>query len=389
MTPEGWEHVRLGDIATLEYGRSLPANRRRSGAVPVYGSNGQVGSHDQAAVHGPGIVVGRKGTIGAVHWIPSDFWPIDTTYFVRATTDSFDLRWMFYRLLGLGLSRLNEGTGLPGLNRNTASELSLALPPLPEQRKIASILSSVDDAIEKTQAVIDQVQMVKKGLMQELLTRGLPGRPTRFKKTEFGQIPEEWEVVPIGNVVEQVRQPVTVQPAVTYREIGVRSHGKGVFHKEPVTGRELGNKRVFWVEPGCIVLNIVFAWERAVAWTSEAEGGMIASHRFPMFKPRVHLADLRFLTHFLQSHAGNQALRSVSPGGAGRNKTLNQSAFLKLHVPLPSLQEQRAIGEANRVVSEREHADARVLRMLNLVKAELMTLLLSGEVRVRPDPEAA
>ena len=76
----------------------------------------------------------------------------------------------------------------------------LALPPHREQRKIAAILSSVDDAIEKTQAVIDQVQVVKRGLMQELLTRGLPGRHTRFKQTEIGEIPEEWEIVRLGDV---------------------------------------------------------------------------------------------------------------------------------------------------------------------------------------------
>ena len=76
------------------------------------------------------------------------------------------------------------------------------LPPLPEQRKIAAILSSVDDAIEKTQAVIDQVQVVKRGLMQELLTRGLPGRHTRFKQTEIGKVPEEWAIVRIIDVAD-------------------------------------------------------------------------------------------------------------------------------------------------------------------------------------------
>ena len=83
--------------------------------------------------------------------------------------------------------------------------IPVGLPPLPEQRKIAAILSSVDDAIEKIQAVIDQVQVVKRGLMQELLTRGLPGRHTRFKQTEIGKIPETWEVSRIGELVYSLR----------------------------------------------------------------------------------------------------------------------------------------------------------------------------------------
>ena len=89
--------------------------------------------------------------------------------------------------------RITQGTvnRRGGISFKTLSELLLHHPLLAEQRKIAAILSSVDDAIEKTQAVIDQVQVVKRGLMQELLTRGLPGRHTRFKQTEIGEIPED------------------------------------------------------------------------------------------------------------------------------------------------------------------------------------------------------
>ena len=87
-----------------------------------------------------------------------------------------------------------------GISFRTLSRLLLHHPPLSEQRKIAAILSSVDDAIEKTQEVIDQVQVVKRGLMQEVLTRGLPGRHTRFKQTEMGAIPKEWLVVTVGEL---------------------------------------------------------------------------------------------------------------------------------------------------------------------------------------------
>ena len=99
-----------------------------------------------------------------------------------------------------------------GISFRTLSGLVLHHPPLPEQRKIAAILSSVDDAIEKTQAVIDQVQVVKRGLMQELLTRGLPGRHTRFKQTEIGRIPEEWEVVELSTVASVERGKFAHRP---------------------------------------------------------------------------------------------------------------------------------------------------------------------------------
>jgi type I restriction enzyme S subunit len=93
----------------------------------------------------------------------------------------------------------------PNINAAEYASLSMPLPPLGEQRKIAAILSSVDDAIEATQAVIDQLQVVKKAMMAELLTRGLPGRHTRFKQTEIGEVPEEWDVVSLDSCVEADR----------------------------------------------------------------------------------------------------------------------------------------------------------------------------------------
>ncbi|MCY3759929.1 MAG: restriction endonuclease subunit S, partial [Gemmatimonadetes bacterium] len=100
------------------------------------------------------------------------------------------------------IRRLTGDGGRNGLNLRHIRSIGIAYPPLPEQRKIAAVLSSVDDAIEKTQAVIDQVQVVKRGLMQELLTRGLPGRHTRFKQTKIGTIPEDWEFLQLADLAE-------------------------------------------------------------------------------------------------------------------------------------------------------------------------------------------
>ncbi len=103
-------------------------------------------------------------------------------------------------------------TGLCNIDLNVLKSLQVLIPPIPEQHKIAAILSSVDDAIEKTQAVIDQVQVVKRGLMQKLLTRGLPGRHTRFKQTEIGEVPEEWEVVELVSVASVERGKFAHRP---------------------------------------------------------------------------------------------------------------------------------------------------------------------------------
>lgn len=156
-------------------------------------------------------------------------------------------------------------------------------------------------------------------------------------------VSNEWPRVALGDVLRHVARPVNVQATKSYREIGIRSHGKGIFHKQEVVGTELGEKKVFWVEPGDFVLNIVFAWEGAVAMVGEAERGMIGSHRFPTFRAVDERVDLNWLVCYLRTREGLSLLDRVSPGGAGRNRTLSRTAFLKEKVPLPPIDMQRRI----------------------------------------------
>lgn len=136
-----------------------------------------------------------------------------------------------------------------------------------------------------------------------------------------------------------------VDPNAMYTQIGIRSHGKGLFYKEPVSGAELGNKVVYWIEPDCFILNIVFAWEQAIGKTTAAEAGMIGSHRFPMYRPVKNLVDIDYLIYYFLTKRGTDILEAASPGGAGRNRTLGQDRFLKSKIILPPIEEQRRIAE--------------------------------------------
>ena len=113
---------RLADIADLRYGRALPAVRRRPGEVPVIGSAGTAGFHDQALVAGPGIIVGRKGTAGAVHWSQRDFFPIDTTFYVvpgppGGVAGPVPLEVLFFALRETPLAAMRSDSAVPGLSR--------------------------------------------------------------------------------------------------------------------------------------------------------------------------------------------------------------------------------------------------------------------------------
>lgn len=167
--------------------------------------------------------------------------------------------------------------------------------------------------------------------------------PDGYKKTKAGILPADWDVYMLGDCLSRVERPVEVKPNELYTQIGIRSHGKGLFYKEPVTGAALGNKAVFWIEPDCFIVNIVFAWEQAIGKTTQSEVGMIGSHRFPMYRPVNDRVDIDYLISYFLIKRGTDILEAASPGGAGRNKTLGQDRFLKSKITLPPIEEQRKI----------------------------------------------
>lgn len=172
--------------------------------------------------------------------------------------------------------------------------------------------------------------------------------------------------------INRVNEPVDVEHDEKYREIGIRCHGKGIFHKVEKTGRELGGKRVFWVHPRALIINIVFAWERAVDVTSGNEKGFIASHRFPMFIPVEGRSDLDYLLYFFLSPKGEYLLNLASPGGAGRNKTLGQTEFARLKVHLPCLKEQQKIAQFLQSIDKKIDAVNEQIEQTKLFKKGLL-----------------
>jgi len=194
-------------------------------------------------------------------------------------------------------------------------------------------------------------------------------------------IPEGWSNLQISEILERVSDAVLPEPEENYYQIGIRSHGKGIFHKKPVTGESLGNKRVFRVHPDCFVVNIVFAWEQAIAKTSISEVGRIASHRFPMFRPKNNLCDVDYLTYLFKSPKGKYLLGLASPGGAGRNKTLGQNEFSLLRITLPPTKEQQKIAQILSTWDKAIETLEALITAKEKRKKALMQQLLTGKRR--------
>ena len=137
--PKGWGISRLDSVLELVYGKALKKTEREAGEFPVYGSGGITGTHKEPLVKAPGIIVGRKGTVGSLYWAKKDFYPIDTVFYVRPKAE-YSLSYCFYLLKSLGLENMNTDAAVPGLNRNNAYRLLLALPPIDVLKHFSSIL---------------------------------------------------------------------------------------------------------------------------------------------------------------------------------------------------------------------------------------------------------
>lgn len=156
----------------------------------------------------------------------------------------------------------------------------------------------------------------------------------------------------VGDILKLERRVVAVEAGKAYREIGVRSFGRGLFEKEPTNAADLGSKRVFHVHPGDLVVSNIFAWEGAVAVADARHEGTIGSHRFMTWVPDTTGVDVQYLRHYFASDPGLQQLGQASPGSAGRNRTLSIKNFENMVIPLPEIDEQRRVASHLDAVSD-------------------------------------
>ena len=165
--PAEWELKKLKDILELCYGKALKEEQRQPGDFPVYGSSGVVGYHNKALVDGPGIIIGRKGNVGSIHWADKDFFPIDTAYFVKA---KISLHYAFFMLGGLNF--INNDSAVPGLNREQAYSNPVLLPPATLIEKFEGIVISY---FAEKQRLLKKNEVLSE-MRDQLLTRLISGK---------------------------------------------------------------------------------------------------------------------------------------------------------------------------------------------------------------------
>jgi len=199
----GWKDCQVGDVITLQRGFDIVKKQLQPGIYDVIFSSGIGGTHNDFKVKAPGVVIGRKGTLGTVFFTKKDFWPTDTTLWVKDFHGN-DEKFAYYFLQTMHLEQLDCGAANPTLNRNHIHTLPIRYPPLPIQRKIAGILSAYDRLIENNTRRIEILEEMARSIFREWFVKfRFPGHEqVQMVDSELGLIPEGWEVVKIGDVAE-------------------------------------------------------------------------------------------------------------------------------------------------------------------------------------------
>ncbi len=186
-----WEKYKLGEVVTLNYGKSLVTEKRRDGNIPVYSSSGISGCHDDALVQSEGIIIGRKGNVGTVFYSQKPFYCIDTAYYILPNKN-YDLKFLYYKLLSLNLPKLTSDSAVPGLNRETAYVQEITIPSsIEEQKQIAQILSSLDNKIELNLQMNKTLEDIAQNIFNEWFVNfNFPG----FDGVLVDGLPKGWSI---------------------------------------------------------------------------------------------------------------------------------------------------------------------------------------------------
>ena len=385
-----WQTQSLRDLATINYGRSPAAILAVEGDYPVVGTGGAERKGDSYLYDGESIILGRKGTIDRVHFATGRFWTIDTAYYLSDFGDSVP-RWLYYFFQTLDLRQMNEATGVPSLSRDLLYKIQVPTPPVREQTKIAEILSTVDRAIEQTEALIAKQQRLKTGLMQDLLTRGidehgnLRSEQTHpFKDSPLGRIPVEWEVKPIETKLECIidyrgRTPVKTDSGIPL--ITAKNVREGFLCEEP---REFIATDAYdsWMtrgipEPGDVMI------------TTEAPMGNVA--RVPDYKialaqrlitlpTKKNELSSDFLFWMLHWSRTLERLELLTSGSTVVG--IKQSVFRRVEFSFPPLDEQSNIAAMLNAEKSAAEKNLKHLSKLRSLKTALMQDLLTGRKRV-------
>ena len=331
----GWSIKPLGEVATLQRGFDLPIHLRTTGDVPVFAANGIVGTHNVQKVKGPGVVTGRSGTLGEVHFVESDYWPLNTALWVKDFHGN-DPRWVAKLLKWMRLETHTRGTGVPTLNRNLVHVIPILVPPLQEQQRIAAILDKADAVRRKRSHAIQLTEELLRATFLDMF-----GDPVTNSKG--------WEVKSLGNLVTDIESgwsPNCDSREAEFDEWGILKLGSVTWgHFNPSENKALLPDTVprpeLEVKPGDLLFSRKNTYELVGA------SAFVHSSRPKLLIPdlifRLRLLDTVnpvYIWQALSQKTMRVELSKLASGSSGSMPNISKARLRTLRLPVPPLELQ-------------------------------------------------
>jgi type I restriction enzyme S subunit len=377
--PKEWKVTKLGNIITIKNGKRPLLSK--DGLIPVYGANGIMGYTKEFLVDNDyTIVIGRVGASGEVHLAQGKIWISDNAlYSEKVDKTKLWLPFLYYLLKTKKLDSLASKTTHPIITQTTLSKLTIQLPPLAEQQKIAEILSTADRAIEDVDKTINRLERLKKALMGELLAgrirvKEVDGkltfyRETEFQETEIGKIPKDWKIKKLGELLEFAHGK---RPGMLLTNSGIPIYGAGGFYG--YTNTYLVNKPAILVIARVgkgsvgkvyLVRGSVWITDNAIYGYSKDPSGLTATYTYYWL-----IFDKNWVEKYVRRSAGGYAIITLD-------------SLENLKIPVPTIDEQTNIVNViylfTKVIELHHEEKIRLERL----KRGLMHMLLTGKIRVR------
>ena len=396
--PEGWKMESIGHCCDILDSKRIPLNSqeraRRKGIYPYYGANGVQDYINDYIFDGESVLLAEDGgnfdqwdSRPIAYLVSGKYWVNNHAHILQARNGN-STQWVYYNLVHKNILKYINGGTRAKLNQADMREIEIPLATQPEQQKIASILTSVDVAIEKTEAQISKLQDLKKGMMQELLTKGIGH--TEFKDSPVGRIPKEWEIAIIGDLSDFVTsgsrgwaQYYSTNGALFIR-IGnlTREHinlrFEDTVHVNPPNSAEGKRTRV---QPGDILISIT-ADLGIVGIANDQLGEAYVNQHIALVRLKdKETVNPRWVGHYLSTKPSQEQF--IANNDSGAKAGLNLTSIRRIRAALPPKKEQDRISEILDSVDANIKEKRNRLAVLTRIKKALMQDLLTGKVRVK------
>jgi type I restriction enzyme S subunit len=400
--PVNWRASTWGEEVSLEYGKALRGHETAQGPYRVFGSNGPIGWTTEPLAQGPGVILGRKGAYRGVEFSRDPFYAIDTAYYVVPKSE-LDMRWLYYAMKHHKLGEVDDGSPIPSTTRAAVYMLELHVPPLHEQRAIAHILGTLDDKIELNRRMSETLETMARALFKSWFVDfdpvrakaegrdpGLPKPladlfPARLVDSELGEIPQGWEVKPIGDLAEVVGGSTPKTERSEYWEGGTHHW---VTPKDlsglsmPVlldTERKITDAGLAQVSSGLLPKGTVLLSSRApIGYLAIAEVPVAVNQGFVAMKPRPRISNLYLLRWASAAHD-----EIVSHANGSTFLEISKSNFRPIRVVAPAAPVTHAFDLLSRPMYLKVVEHERESRTLAALRDTLLPKLISGELRVK------